>query len=302
MRKIFFYLCILIPTITYSQEIQWTSFVWYSDTLSGTVRPKLAILIPCMLKGNPRKLLLQLDSGADGSSIQEGPRRQFHLPITWADSEYAFTTVSATLGSYHIDSIRFAITRDAKDTLQENDPYPNIGTLGEDFLVGKVLILDFPHNRFAIFDSMNRLPDEFLSRVSFTSLNRRNNKLFVTIQLGDTASSNFFFDSGSSMFPIITTKQLWKRLTGLQGNESSLLRAKVASWGKDVIEVGAPIKGGVRLGILTVPNAIAYFDSTRDEFASYPFKTDGLIGNALLYDDYTVVIDLVKNRFGILRE
>jgi hypothetical protein len=29
-------------------------------------------------------------------------------------------------------------------------------------------------------------------------------------------------------------------------------------------------------------------------------ETDGILGNALFYDRYTIVIDLQRNRFGVL--
>jgi hypothetical protein len=294
---------LLFSVICYSQEIQWSPFVWYADTVNGVVRPKIALLIPCTIKGIHRKLLFQFDTGSNSSMIYEGPRQQYHLPITWAaDSQFAFTTISATLGYYHIDSTRFSIHRNVRDTLVDNDPYPVVGTLGQDILVGKILILDFPHQRFSIFDSLNSVAETFLSKVSFVSLNRRNQKLFVTLQFGEIISTDFFFDTGASMFPIETTKEMWQKLTGFQGNEASLSSLKVPSWGKNIVLIGAPIKDGIRIRNLQVNTPFAYFDSTRThDFAKWPFKTDGLFGSALFYDEYTVVLDLIKDRFGILK-
>jgi hypothetical protein len=69
----------------------------------------------------------------------------------------------------------------------------------------------------------------------------------------------------------------------------------VSSWGKEVALVGAPVKGTLTIGTLQVPNAIAYFESTGI------VETDGFLGNALFYDEYTIIIDLRENRFGLLR-
>ena len=84
-------------------------------------------------------------------------------------------------------------------------------------------------------------------------------------------------------------------MTGLQGTEKNTIRIKVPYWGEEVSLVGAPVKGTLTIGTLKVSNPIAYFESTGI------VETDGLLGNALFYDEYTIIIDLRQNRFGILR-
>jgi len=101
--------------------------------------------------------------------------------------------------------------------------------------------------------------------------------------------------SRASMLPITTTKEIWRRLTGLQGTEESTIRIKVPSWGEEVSLVGASVKGILTIGTLQVWNPIASFESTGI------VETDGLLGNALFCDEYTIIIDLRENRFGILR-
>jgi len=59
------------------------------------------------------------------------------------------------------------------------------------------------------------------------------------------------------MLPITTTKEIWRRLTGLQGAEKSNIRIKVPSWGEEVSLVGAPVKGTLTIGTLKVSNPIS---------------------------------------------
>ncbi|MCX5752305.1 MAG: retropepsin-like aspartic protease, partial [Candidatus Krumholzibacteria bacterium] len=160
---------------------------------------------------------------------------------------------------------------------------------------GKVLVVDYPNKRFCLVDSLDGALEDLVSRASFVDLQRRNDKLFVPVRIGGMYSENFFLDTGASMLPITTTKALWQRLTGLRGNEKSTIRITVPSWGKEVSLVGAPVKGTLTIGTLQVSNPVAYFASTG------LVETDGLLGNALFYDEYTIIIDLRENRFGILK-
>lgn len=71
------------------------------------------------------------------------------------------------------------------------------------------------------------------------------------------------------------------------------MRITVSSWGDEVGLVGAPAKGALTIGTLRIANPVAYFTSTG------LVETDGILGNALFYDRYAIVIDLQRNRFGV---
>ncbi len=295
-------LLFLFVAISYSQDIQWSTFQWSGHSISNKAFDRAAVLVPVKLKQASRTFWMQFDTGSDASMVYEIPFRQLNFPAQAIEVRDNFVTMGGLLGDFPFDSVRFWIRRDFGDSLNEKERYPVIGTIGQDMIVGKILILDFPKNKFCLVDSLGQIPTALLSRAHFVPLNRRNNKLFVSLQIADTISEHFFFDTGASMFPIVTTKEMWRKVTGLQGDEVDNIRIKVPSWGEEAILVGAPIKGSLKFGNLQVWNALAYFDSTGViDFSIWPFKTDGAIGNALFYDEYTIVLDLIENRFGILR-
>jgi hypothetical protein len=186
------------------------------------------------------------------------------------------------------------MNKDFGDSLDEKEEHPLIGTIGPDFLVGKVLVIDFPKSRFYLADSPNDGLRDLLSRASFVDLERRSDRLFVTVEVAGVSYREFFFDSGASLLPILTSKKLWQRFTGLKGTEKSNMRVTVPSWGEEVALVGAPVKGVLKFGKLQVRNPIAYFAPKG------LMEADGLIGNSLFYDEYMVILDLKQNRFGIL--
>ncbi|MCX5801191.1 MAG: hypothetical protein NTX17_07390 [Candidatus Eisenbacteria bacterium] len=285
-----------------SGDIEWSDFEWRDATIGGRTFERGAVLVPVRLKGNPKTFWMQLDTGSDVSVAYGIPLMQLECPVRPVEGQEGFVGLSGTLGSCPFDSLRFFMREDFGDSLSEKETRPVIGTIGQDFLVEKVLLLDFVKARFYLADSTDGALRRLLSRASFVDLERRNNKLFVPVQIGEVASKDFFFDTGASLFPITTSKQMWQKLTGRKGTESSNVRVRVSSWGQEVVLIGAPAKGMLRFGELQVEHPMAYFDSTGSiDFSNWPFKTDGLLGNALFYHDFTVVLDLQQNRFGILK-
>jgi hypothetical protein len=238
---------------------------------------------------------MQLDTGSNTSVVYGIPFNQLNYLAYQDEGDENFVRLSGTLGNCVFDSLRFFMNKDFGDSLDEKEEHPLIGTIGPEFLVGKILLLDFPKMRFYLADSLNDALRDLLSRASFVDLERRNERLFVTLQIAGVSYREFFFDTGASLFPIMTSKKLWQKLTGLKGTEKSNIRVTAPSWGEEVALIGAPVKGVLKFGKLQVRNPVAYFAPAG------LIDTDGLIGNALFYDEYMVVLDLKQNRFGILK-
>lgn len=302
MKYRLFGFLLLLASTGYSREIPWSPFEWISFSIGDKTFDRAAILIPVKLTGTTRALWMQLDTGSDATMVYEIPWKQLHLTVPQAAGDSSKILLSAAIGNQWFDSLWVRMAYGFGDSLTEKEERPVIGTIGQDWLIGRILLLDFPHKRFCLLSSVESIPKEFLARASFVDLHNRNNKLFITIEVADTASNYFFFDTGSSLFQIVTTPALWKKFTGLRGDEKNIARLKVPSWGKEAILLGAPTKGPLKIGSLTVRNPTVYFDSTAlNDFTTWPFKVDGLVGNALFYDHHTILIDLIKNRFGVLR-
>jgi hypothetical protein len=299
----FFVFLLLFIVESCSAGMEWSQFEWTSSSIGGKKFDRVAILVPMKLKNNPRTFWMQLDTGSDFTVLYQIPFSQLNYPIQPIKGQEAFVPLSGTLGNCPFDSFPVFMYEDFGDSLNDKKEYPVIGSVGQDMLVGKIFVIDFPKGKFCLTDSLDPEVKSLLSQASWVNLNRRDNKLFVHLQIADTSSDDFFYDTGASLFPLTTSKAMWQKLTGKKGDEKSNVRMSVSSWGNKVVLIGAPVKGNLTLGTLKVANPMVYFDKTGTiAFSSEPFKTDGLIGNALFYDEYTVVIDLVHNRFGIIKD
>ena len=302
MKAKFIVIFLLFVVESCSAAIEWSQFEWISSSIGDKTFDRAAILVPVKLKNNPKTFWMQLDTGTDVTVLYQIPFSQMKYPVQPVKEQENFVALSGSIGNCPFDSFPVYMYKNFGDSLNDKKEHPVIGSVGQDILVGRILILDFPKKRFCLTDSLNPAVKSLLSQASFVDLNRRNNKLFVHVQIADTSSDDFFYDTGTSLFPITTSKAMWQKLTGLEGNEKNNVRMNVSSWGQEAVLIGAPVKGDLTFGTLNVPNPMVYFDTTGlIAFSQEPFKTDGLLGNALFYDEYTVVIDLVYNRFGILK-
>jgi hypothetical protein len=214
----------------------------------------------------------------------------------WRESKQWFVGVpGVSVGGVHFDSIDVFIREDMAGGGK------TAGTLGLDLLQDKVVVLNFPQQRFCVVQHAD-MPSEILEKTAFVPAEVRDNKLFVLIRAGGEELENIFFDTGASSFPLVVDLDLWQRLTGKKGHDDATSILNISSWGKTVPMVGAEMQGALEIGGVRIDRAMVYYWGDQPRFfEQWPFPAAGLLGNALFIDE-VVVIDLGQPaRFGILR-
>jgi hypothetical protein len=207
------------------------------------------------------------------------------------------------LGARPLRDVPVQVQRYLGDTLQAGDTLPKIGTLGLEFFRDRVLVLDLPGERFAILDSAAALPAWIARGVRWVPAEHRNEKLFIPLTLGDSVYTGFFYDSGASLFALSTTAEVWRQITGRTGDEPDNVVWRVGSFGQQVVLKGAPVQGRVAVGAASLERPLAFHlaeGPERLDFGSWGFPVTGLVGNALFYDRFVVVVDLPRRRFGLV--
>jgi hypothetical protein len=277
-----------ISTSEIIDRLPGTSFEWRG---AEGVSDKAVMIVPVELDG--QEYWFQLDTGSDVTMLYgtgEAERRG------WRESKQWFVGVpGVSVGGVHFDSVDVFI----KEEMAGGGK--TAGTLGLDLLQGKVVVLDFPRQRFCVVQHGD-MPSEILERTAFVPAEVRDNKLFVLIRAGGEELKDIFFDTGASSFPLVVDLDLWQRLTGKKGYDDATSIVNISSWGKTVPMVGAEMQGALELGKVRMDRAMVYYWGDQPRFFDqWPFPAAGLMGNALFIDE-VVVIDLGQpTRFGILR-
>ena len=107
------------------QDLQ-IKFSWLNDTVNHKPEPYSALLVPVKLNGCPKAFFMQFDLGAPHSKL-------YHQQIKDIAAKYPTT-----------DTTTFSITKGA------NKNAAIIGTIGEDMIDGKTLIIDYPKQKISI--------------------------------------------------------------------------------------------------------------------------------------------------------
>lgn len=287
----------------------WIPFRWHGDTIGGRYEPHSALFVPIELEGQPGTFYLQLDTGAGWPRWYEVPLRQV-LPTLFGkkgrDTTPDEMIVRGRVGTISFGRDTFLVEKGFGDVLPASSSASAlrvVGTLGLRFFRDRVLVLDFPRQRFAIIGPSDAMPVAMPRAITYVPARYEHGYLFVPLRVAGRPVDDFFFDTGASSFALVTSASTWRTFTGRTGSEPDNVRVSVSTWGKQVEDIGAPVAGSVEVGSMHVVRPLVFHQrevpGEPDFFARNPTLSGGLIGNAMFADSTIVVIDLARRRFGI---
>lgn len=286
-------------------KLNWVGFKWVSFRENGRLHKRGALLVPVSINGvGGRDYYFQLDTGASYSMLYEVPYRQLLVMNHKPDHVGMNVKVSGVIAGQAVKDFSLSVRQGFGDPITDSDPTPDVGTLGLDFFQRRVLLLDFPSNRLAILDDRVSLPPELQSRATFIPATVEHGELYIPVTMnGRTYASGFFFDTGSSPTPIITSRNFWREITNRQVNDKNNIVMKAKSWGHEFEWIGAPIVGTLRVGPADLAHPLAYFRASGgDQYGIYEGHPSGVIGNVLFYDKFLVILDVQHRRLGLIDE
>lgn len=291
---------------SHKTEIVWADFIWTNQTINGKFIERTAMLIPCKIEGIENNLTFQFDTGSDITMLYEKKLSSFYfqnkalsehvrsfnfpLNVLISKNKKLFKNLSISFGGYTVFNKSSFVLGDFGDAASnervlKGDTIP-IGTIGADVLHGKVLIIDYPKQKFAICEEV---PEQF--KKTLTDIELDNSGRPVLPLLLNSKKYRILFDNGSSLFPIITST---KNINNFSKNPV-LDSLEISSWGEKHIVDSRMITDTFSIAGMKFCNVKVYENHTGlgiDE------KTDGMIGNALFWNN-TIIIDFKNKKFGV---
>ena len=277
--------------------LAWTKIHWEAAKIGDRTVEKAALLVPVQLDGKAARILVQLDLGADLTQFDAVPYEQLFGKGTAPRDAPKKMPFTGTFGGARLTNHPFDVLPGGGETSSGDEPV-FLGTLGADFFQTRILLLDFVHQRVRILDEGARLPAALENAATFVSLTVRDGKLFVPLSINGKQEDSFFYDTGSSLFAITTTRAKWQEITGRTGNEPDNEVWQVPSWGREAVMVGARAKGEVRLGRASLEHPLAFFESS----GLGNLNSVSLFGNALFFDRFLVIVDIPGKRLGLIEK
>lgn len=282
------------PLTRNDSAIAWADFQWVGDSIGNRYFDRLAMNIPATIPGLPYNFTFQFDLGADVTmlygnnvfKIFEGhPELQ---PVKIGDAEIVknFTieygslfakTEACYVKSAYGDSLALP---GATDT-------PHIGTIGADMFQDKVLVIDYPRQRFAVCQD---IPAVYSKNLVDMDLDDRGRVILPMVMKGK--KYRISFDNGSSLFSLITVEKNISKFSSGPDTDS----LEISSWRKKHYVTGKMITDTFELAGRKFANVKVYANHTG---LGIDDQTDGMTGNALFWNN-TIVIDFRHKKFGIV--
>ena len=278
---------------TYNANLSWAKFTWSNEILGGKSFERTAMLIPLKIEGLPYDFLFQFDLGSNLTLLKGNTLKtilakhpdfdRMHKQVEFKDLTLLFGTTKVT--SKHCRVMQNQGVQLATSSLTDNLPI-RLGTIGADIFQNKILVIDYPNQRFAICDT---LPDSLQATFTKITLDEIG-RVMLPMRLNGK-NYKVMFDNGSSMFALIMSDDKINNFSTAASTDT----ITISSWGKIHNVIGRPLKQEFQLAGQTFSNITVYADYRQD----YRTETyDAITGNALFWDK-TVVIDFKNQRFGV---
>ncbi len=267
--------------------IKWSSFLWKGFEMGGKSYPKSVLLFPFKLDGYKEPFWMQLDTGCYKTIFYEHQVKELldQTPTHGTDG----IRISGYCGNYQFTDYYFHIKKNYGSRFSGTS---RLGTVGLDFIIGKILLLDYPKSRFCVLD---RNQDGQNNYDFGSPIKIEKNHIMVDIGINQIELRNVVFDSGSSLFEITVSQEMWRNVTGRSGDESDNVYLTVGAWNDKIETVGTHMRGTIRLLNEVFVNPMIYYWSGQHDIGEWD-GVNGIIGNSLFYDKYLLTIDLINNR------
>ena len=280
-------------------ELKWINFMWISDSVDNQFVDKTRIYLPVRIEGIPHDFTLQFDLGSDITQIYDAsimPYLTVYPEVKQKlDTSNHLNHIDLIVDGYTFKDRSLSLREDNRNVLTtdsvDTKTTKHIGTIGVDLFKDKVLIIDYPNEQIAVTD---KVPLDMAKKAYFVNITLdRRGRAVLPLQIKGK-ERKVLFDTGSSLFSILTIPENWAEVTSHQVTDSMA----VPSWGETIYLYGT-MGDHVYLGKQKLPKAVFYKTEALANFLEYN-GTWGMTGNAYFWDN-TVIVDFANKRFGVIK-
>jgi hypothetical protein len=279
---------------------EWIQFSWSGGKDAENPEAFEALLVPVEIRNHPGKFWMQFDLGAPitvlySEKMASLQARDGGVVIRTQEKRKYIDNVFLKIGSQPIIANTLRVYKTAGPIQWENADEPQIiGTLGSDFIDGRVLVIDYPNKRLALYP---QLPKDVAARFSFSPLKFKERRLLIPFSLNGK-TSDLMFDTGSSDYSLLTSQSSWKSLAS-QGAVAT--RSGINSWGKTLYVNKIATDAFIKIGSTNFKlGEVAYVEGTTatQDWMMRLSGMSGMTGNRLFLRN-TIIVDTREARFGI---
>lgn len=279
---------------------EWIEFSWAGGQDVSNPEALEALLVPVELKNHPGKFWMQFDLGAPitvlySEKMASLQARDGGVVIRTEEKRKYTDNVFFQIGSQPIRAKTLRVYK-TDEPIHWNKPEEQqiIGTLGADFIDGRVLVIDYPNKRLSLH---SQLPANIAAGATYSPLKFKERRLLIPFTLNGQ-TRDLMFDTGSSAYSLLTSQSNWKSLArpGAVATKSG-----VNSWGDTLYVHKIATDASIQIGMTQFKlDEVAYVEGTSQtqELLMRFSGMGGMTGNRLFLNK-TVIVDTHQQRFGI---
>jgi len=191
-------------------------FQWAEQTFGDYFEPHAAILIPLKIGNLPHKFYLQFDTGAPstilyGNTLKSVKASGVNIKEIIKDQRPYVENLDFSFGDSIINMKSIHILEDYGESFPKNDTISkiSIGTIGTDFMDNRITMIDFKNKTIQFYSERPNWMNSLTNFKPFDFAGRR----FMLPAIIDGNKLELFYDSGSSCFGLITSKNRYDKYT-----------------------------------------------------------------------------------------
>lgn len=278
-------------------EIVYSEIIWKNDSVANMLVEKAFFFVPVKIEGIKEKLYMQFDTGIPatffhGITLNKLLENNKSIKTEYSkDSIEYFKNPILNIGEMKFKADKIEMLNRGSEKIDSS--FIVIGSIGLDAIVGRTLILDFKHNKIAITKKKITHLGKSFELIENASVNKY--PLLIPAKIGEE-NTRLFFDTGSSMFSLLTSE---KQLSELKSKKKLEKLCCLSSGGKEYEFFRKQIIENIQIGKNIKKEEFVY-SFFKLNFIDYLPKSIiyGITGNKM-FDNEIIVIDNKNNILGI---
>lgn len=256
------------------------SFKWFG-------KDKNVLLLPIHFEGDPENYYLQFDTGSPYTVFYSQSIKNISQIIT----KEAVAKTAFSIGNTKIASDKFKIYEMGNDI--KKDSIKIIGTIGADILENRKTLINFKDSFISL--NLMKTPSSFQNNLVDFEFKKR--KIILKGFLKGQ-QENFLFDSGTSAYELLTSKEIWHELKIVKGKTTV---EKSQSWERVLTTYTAECNQDITIRNQKIPlTKVTYVEGySQMQYAMMKFSgMTGMLGNKIFLNK-GVYLDCTQNKLGI---
>ncbi|WP_066829285.1 hypothetical protein [Rufibacter ruber] len=273
-------------------------FTWFT---SGN-DPYAGLLLPVTLAGCPKTFYLQFDTGTPSTVFYKGKleaiqQKGYALTLKQAGNQMNLVNTTFQVGGLPVTAPEVKVLAYGDSVISWNDASSVhiIGSLGTDFLEGRIITLDYQRMGLTVSD----LLPASIPATAFQDFTFDSRRILLPSRINGE-ETDLLFDTGSSTYELLTNKSTWEEFA--QPGQT-IDTARVNSWGKTLTAYTTTTKATARFGAVQLPLKKATYMEGMGFMNSMLMRFSGLGGMTgnKLFLGHTLLLDMKQQKFAVLK-